>query len=120
MSLTDAGKKMQGEETSILPRMFLSREAERLIRSFNSEAVYSQPVRIQRPARPPPFHGDGHELNARTAPFHGSGQELNARTAPFHGDKHELNARTAPFHGDGHELNGRTAPFHENGQELNA
>merc|ERR1719369_2423245 len=94
MSLTDAGKKMQGEETSILPRMFLSREAERLIRSFNSEAVYSQPVRIQRPARLPPFHGDGHELNARTAPFHGDGHKLNARTAPFHENGQELNART--------------------------
>merc|ERR1719233_1694910 len=47
--------------------MFLSREAERLIRSFNSEAVYSQPVRIQRPSVPPPFHIDRQELNARTA-----------------------------------------------------
>merc|ERR1719233_1173293 len=47
--------------------MFLSREAERLIRSFNSEAVYSQPVRIQRPSVPPPFYRDRQELNARTA-----------------------------------------------------
>merc|ERR1719233_5641 len=47
--------------------MFLSREAERLIRSFNSEAVYSQPVRIQRPSVPPPLDRDRQELNARTA-----------------------------------------------------
>merc|ERR1719233_1186200 len=47
--------------------MFLSREAERLIRSFNSEAVYSQLVRIQRPSVPPPFHRDRQELNSRTA-----------------------------------------------------
>jgi hypothetical protein len=39
---------MQGEKT-ILPRMFLSSEAARLIRSFNCDAVYSQTVRIAEP-----------------------------------------------------------------------
>ena len=66
LSLADAGQKIKGEET-ILPRMFLSWEAERLIRSFNSDAVYSQPVRIQRPSLPPPCNGDGQERNARIA-----------------------------------------------------
>jgi hypothetical protein len=40
---------MQGEKT-IFPRMFLSSEAATLIRSFNCDAVYSQPVRIAQPA----------------------------------------------------------------------
>ena len=47
---------MQGEE-SIFPRMFLSREGERLTTSFNCDAVYSLPVRIAQPVPPPPVGG---------------------------------------------------------------
>ena len=39
LSLAEVGQRMQGEETTF-PRMFLSREVERLIRSFNCDAVY--------------------------------------------------------------------------------
>ena len=57
LSLEEAGQRMKSEET-IFPRMFLSMEAERLIRSFNCDAVYSQPVRIARPVHPPPAPSD--------------------------------------------------------------
>ena len=73
LSLAEAGQKMQGEET-IFPRMFLSREAERLIRSpFNCDAVYSQPV------PPPPVGGlIGIEMGMRTCVGGGGGRERGA------------------------------------------
>ena len=37
--------------------MFLSREAERLIRTFNCNAVHSQPVRIAQPVPAHPVDG---------------------------------------------------------------
>ena len=39
LSLAEVGQRMQGEETTF-PCTFLSREVERLIRSFNCDAVY--------------------------------------------------------------------------------
>jgi hypothetical protein len=55
LSWAMAGQRMQGEET-IFPLMFLSREAVRLIiRSFNCDAVHSQPVMIAHPLVPPPL-----------------------------------------------------------------
>ena len=62
LSLEEAGQRMTSEE-SIFPRMFLSMEAERLIRSFNCDAVYSQPVRIARPVHPPPPAGGGRGMD---------------------------------------------------------
>ena len=75
LSLAEAGQRMQGEET-IFPRMFLSREAERLIRSFNCDAVYSQPVRIAQPVPPPPVGGlTGVGMGRRTGAGGGGGRE---------------------------------------------
>ena len=47
LSLEEVGQRMKAEQT-ICTRMFLSMKAERLIRSFNCDAVYSQLVRIAR------------------------------------------------------------------------
>jgi len=69
LSLAEVGQRMQGEETTF-PHMFLSREAEKVIRSFNCDAVYSQPVRIAQPVPPPGVGvvagvGRGRETGAR-------------------------------------------------------
>ena len=53
-TMSPPSPELQGDETTF-PCMFLSREAARLIMSFNCNAVYSsQPVRTAQPAVPPP------------------------------------------------------------------
>ena len=76
--MAKAGERMQGEET-IFPRMFLSMEAERLIRSFNCDAVYSQPVRIAQPVPPPVGGMTGVGMGRRTGAGDGGGRERGPR-----------------------------------------